>query len=748
MTSSPFSAGSLCPRILTACLLVLLLRSPSPAGADEVQKPELETIEDEIVVTSTTASGLGLKSVSATGSRLGLTLLETPASVDLIDAETMQARGHSSITAAVETLAGVLSGDSPAAPSSFSLRGFSVNQITFLRDGLWIGPTSMVMRPQNTFNLERIELLRGAASALYGQGSVGGVINAVTKKASPTDQRPVDLTATYGRFGTIELGVGTGGELAAKSWYRLDASHTRSDGYVERMDPRATNLSGSLLFSPRENLEVRFSVDYLDDQLANYWGTPLTPKTFTGANEQRGVLRTTSGDTLDRRILRTNYNVSDAVGESDQIFFRSDIRWQGSRFGFESSLYHFGANREWANAEGLAFNPETEEIDRTNGFFFLLHDQKLLGNRSVVSHHGQIGGRDNRWVIGFDVSSLDFERKRGFRFSAQPGDSVSFLDPEVGVYGPRELRGTSPTQIDTRALFVEDRLAVTDSFSLLASVRGEWLDLQRENYGRTGNFEAGSSFSRDFRHLNWKVGAVYQASAALSIFGQYSNATDPVNANLFLVNASENFDLTQAEQWEVGVKGLWLGGRAETSLALFDLSRDDVVEQIGVDSAGVVGGRDARGLELAAAFSPSSRFRIGLNASYTDAEFRPSANFIRFAGNQPTNAPELIANLFLHFRDIAGLPVDAGFDLRHVGDRYGDNANTVTLEAYTLAGVFLGYRWGTTQLTARVKNLSGEVYAPWAEPYLLQQNDPSFRYANQILIGSPRSYELSLRTRF
>jgi iron complex outermembrane receptor protein len=613
---------------------------------------------------------------------------------------------------------------------------------------LWIGPTNMVMRPQNTFNLERIELLRGAASALYGQGSVGGVINAVTKKATRSDRRPVDLTATYGRFDTVELGAGSGGPLSEKSWYRLDAAHTRSDGYVERMDPRSTNATGSLLFGLREDLDLRVSVDYLDDQLANYWGTPLTPAAFTGANEARGVIRTLSGETLDRRVLRTNYNVTDGLAESDQLFLRADVRWQGRRTSFESTLYHFDAERAWANAEGFYFNQATTQIDRTNGFFFVLHDQDLLGSRSHVTHRSEIGGRDNRLAVGLEAYDLDFVRSRGFRFSEQPGDSVDFLDPKVGVYGPRELRGVSPTQIETRALFVEDLLQITDSFSLLASVRAEWLDLVRENFGRTGGFEAGSSFSRDFSEVSFKLGGVYRANDSVSIFGQYGNATDPVNSNLFLVNAGEDFDLTSAEQWELGVKGLWLGGRAEGSLTLYDLSRDDVLEQIGVDSASIVGGRDASGIELATAFSPSSRLRLGLNASYTKAEFRPSENFVRNAGNQPPNVPEIVANLFVQVNDIAGLPLDAGIDVRHVGDRFGDNANTVTLESYTLAGVFVGYRWGATQLTTRVTNLTDEIYSPWADVFYLQQTDPSFPYANQVLIGAPRSYELSVRARF
>ena len=120
-----------------------------------------ESIVEEIVVPGRAIDTLDLNSTSSTGSRLGLTIMETPASVELIDSSVMRARGYKSVADAVKSLPGVTSGESPAAPSTFSMRGFSRSSITVLRDGIWLGPANMVMRPQNTFNLDRIEVLRG-----------------------------------------------------------------------------------------------------------------------------------------------------------------------------------------------------------------------------------------------------------------------------------------------------------------------------------------------------------------------------------------------------------------------------------------------------------------------------------------------------------------------------------------------------------------------------------------------------------
>ena len=226
-----------------------------------------ESVVEEIVVPGRAIDTLDLNSTSSTGSRLGLTVMETPASVELIDSSVMRARGYKSVADAVKSLPGVTSGESPAAPSTFSMRGFSRSSITVLRDGIWLGPANMVMRPQNTFNLDRIEVLRGPGSALHGQGVVGGTVNSVIKRATDSEQ-PIEMLASYGRFGTYQFGAGGNTQLGDSTWLRVDVNQYGSDGYVDRMDPESTNITASLLWQATEDFDVEFQVDYLDDSLA------------------------------------------------------------------------------------------------------------------------------------------------------------------------------------------------------------------------------------------------------------------------------------------------------------------------------------------------------------------------------------------------------------------------------------------------------------------------------------------------
>lgn len=725
------------------------------AGVSQSILYAAEEIE-EIVVSGRSIDSLNLDAESSTGSRLGLSVLETPATIELIDSSVMRARGYQSVAQAVQSLPGVTSGESPAAPSTFSMRGFSRSQITVLRDGLWLGPANMVMRPQNTFNLDRIEVLRGPGSVLHGQGVVGGTVNSVIKRAEAGNSQPLELLASYGRFNTYQLGLSSSGSIGDSMWYRLDANEYGSDGFVDRMDPESRNITGSLLWQPTEDVDVELQVDYLDDSLADYWGTPLVPTT-AAISPLTDVVRTTTGETVDEQARFRNFNVADSIAESNQLLLRADVTWRISdSIELKNTIYQFDAERDWANAEGYVYCTsvvdvctQTDVIQRYYGYFFVTHDQDLLGNRLTLAIDNNINGMDNKLIAGLELSSLDFSRSRGFRrqIPLALGDAVDPINPIPGAYGPRELRGVSPTTIDTRAIFFEDALQATGKLSLVAALRYEELDLDRKNLNDSGVLE-GSSFGRDFDWVSWRLGAVYKFADSVAGYINYSDAKDPVNSNIFLVNGGENLDLTDAEQWEIGLKGSWSGGRTQATIAYFDIERDDVLERIGVDSAGSIGGRKSSGVEVSATFAPTNQWQIGANAAMTDAEFVPSTNFVNFAKNTPPNVAEVTANMWTSFSNVGGQPLEIGGSMQFVDDRFGDNANTVTLSSYSLLNLFAAWHESNYSITARVNNVTDEIYSPWSDVFYVQQTDPSFLYANQILLSSPRTYEIGLEYRF
>lgn len=387
-------------------------------------------------------------------------------------------------------------------------------------------------------------------------------------------------------------------------------------------------------------------------------------------------------------------------------------------------------------------------ISRYYGYFLLFHEQELFGNRLTLNVNGNIGDMENRAVFGAEFSELDFVRTRGFRRSVTPvpGDIVDRFNPTPGLYGPEELRGISPTSIKTRAIFAEDALFINDRLSFVAALRYEELDLNRVNLNAKG-VDEGSGFIRDFDWWSYRFGIVFDVSDSVALYGQYSNAKDPINSNIFLVSANQDFDLTDAEQMEVGLKSS-LGELGEITLAYFDITRDDILERFSLDSATNVGGRDSNGIEISASFKPTGQWQIGGNLAYVDTEFKRSANFDTFAGNTPPNVADVTGNLWTSLRDIAGTPFEIGGSIRHVGDRFANNANTIELKSYNLTDAYVAWNHDNYRITARVDNVTDEDFVEWSDPFYLGNTDPSFIYANQVLLGSPRTWSLILQAAF
>ena len=203
----------------------------SPEGPQEVEVPQVE-IRDQAIPPAGTGS-LHLEEASPSASRLGISIRGISASVEVVDHTLMQERGLRTISEAVQGATGLSVGDSPGNPTNFSMRGFTNNQLRLLYDGLMIGPASMTSRPRDTWNLDRIEILKGPASVLYGEGALGGAINFVTKRPLREDHVTTDALLSVGSYNTLRTAVGSGGPLGSdKLHYRVDLSYQNSDNYA------------------------------------------------------------------------------------------------------------------------------------------------------------------------------------------------------------------------------------------------------------------------------------------------------------------------------------------------------------------------------------------------------------------------------------------------------------------------------------------------------------------------------------
>lgn len=701
-----------------------------------------------VILPGDAAAGLlNGNAVASSSSRLGLTVRQTPATVEIIGQQQIQDQGLRTTSELAQGAVGVTSGDGPGDPAAFSMRGFTNSQINMLYNGIKIGPQNMTSRPMDTGNLERVEFLKGPASLMSGEGATGGAINFVTKQPTSGPVRN-DAYFSWDSLNSFRAKYGSGGSTLVDGLdYRFDISRSSLNGFIDDTDTKLFNVSGQLNYRISSDFKIWAAIEYKQDNSHPYWGTPLVPVAFSGANATSGIVSgsyvsnyngTNLGPvTVDRRTLNTNYNVFDNYLKANELWVRGGFEWNiANNLTLKSQTYGYDAQREWRNNEVSAFNATTNLVDRER--FFVAHDQKLIGNVTDLTWDANIAGLDNRLVTSIAASSLDFNRPGAANF---PGDSVSLIDPARGTYGLLTTQ-LQTAHIDNVSLSMEDRLKLTSNFSLIGGLRVEYIGLGRQSQFASGASRPGFPFSKSWNPVTGRLGYTWEAVPGLTFYSQYATAADVAANNIFLLGALQPLDLTTSRTYETGVKQLLWDNRAEWTLSLFDIQRKNVYAAQGGQTLNIAGRENSQGVELAVAVRPVDAWKVWGNVAYVDARYT-DYNFAggSFSGNTPPNVPRIVANAGTSYRFATTLPVELGMSVRHVGDRFNTDGNTVTLNAYTTADVFAFVdipksffpAVDQTRLAFRVRNITDKRYAIWGDPF----------YPDQILLGAPRTYEVS-----
>ncbi len=685
--------------------------------------------------------------VAESASRLGLSVREVPATVEVVSRQTMQEQGYRTVSDVAQGAVGVTSGDNPAEPSAFSMRGFTNSQINVLYNGIKIGPQNMTSRIMDTANLESVEFLKGPASLMSGEGASGGAINFVTRQPH-TGPIQNDAEFSYDSLSSFRSHYGSGGSTNVQGLdYRFDISRSSLNGFVDDTNTKTLDVSGQLNYRISDSLKIWGAIEYKEDKEKAYWGVPLVSTAFSGVHATTGIV---SGNyvsnyngshlgpvTIDDRTFNTNYNVLDNNNKAKELWVRGGFELRlAPDLTLRSQVYGYGAEREWFNNEVEAFNANLNQVDRER--FYVAHRQKLAGNITDLTWDTNIAGLDNRLVTTFAASDLDFVRPGAANF---PHDLVSLVDPIRGYYGLLTTQQQT-AGIDNESLSFEDRLKITQTFALVGGLRTEHIGLDRNSTDVTGAEKAAFPFSKSWAPVTGRFGYTWEAIPGMTFFSQYATGADVSANSIFLLGATQPLDLTTSRTYETGVKHLFWGNRAEWSFSAYDIVRKNVYAAAGGMQLNIAGKEEAKGVELAAAVRLTDAWRMWGNVAYVDARYA-DYDFIggSFSGNTPPNVPRVVANAGTSYRFGTAWPVELGLVGRHVGDRYNTDANTVTLNAYTVADVYAFVdipksvfdAVDQTRLTFRVRNITDKRYAIWGDPF----------YPDQVLLGAPRTYEIS-----
>lgn len=714
--------------------LVLLLGSSPLAWAAGTP---LDLPTSTISATREQPSGVSLDQPIKTGSRLGLSARETPASVSVADRALIEARGAKDTQDVINGMTGVNASANPGYGGFVSYRGFTAGQITQLYNGIGMSYSS-ANRPVDAWIYDRVELLGGPSTFLYGAGAVGGSINYITKLASREEQA-VEGRVRYGSYDSSELSLGVNQALSSgpdpKHFARLDVSRTAGNGYMDRNERESTSTAFSILSDLTPNLSHTLALEYQEDKEDSpYWGSPLL-------NPVGGTMKIDE----DRRF--ENYNVADGRYEQRVQWVRSIIDYQiSASTSLQNTLYHYDAQRDYRNLENYRYNADNSQV-RRSATLLQRHAQRVTGNRFELRHDNQLFGLFSQWSAGLDYSVNQQKLHPNGQFNSSPYDNIdpdhfdpgSFYDiPGVNV----GLQKQRKHEVTTLAGFLENRLELTERLSLLTGLRYDHLHMEVTNYGAVTPTSP-AFFERTWEPLTGRVGLVYELTPAANVYVQYSTAADPPAGSLASATYSQVglYDLTTGEQWEVGSKFDFLDGRGSATLALYQIVRRDftVKDSSNPNLTVQAGQQTSRGIELAGKLQVTPKLLAEANYAYVDAQYDEfneavGGQSVSREGNTPTNVPENVANFWLTY-DIA--PAwQAGVDARYVDAVFADNANSLQAPSYTLYGAFARYRVDEhSTLTARVRNLTDEVYARQA-------------YGTLYYMGAPRTFELALDTRF
>src|SRR5690606_14668569 len=336
---------------------------------------------------SISASAPTLEQPAATGSFLSLTPLQTPASLDIITNEQLRERGDVSVMDAITQAPGISAFRHPGnGGSSLSSRGFTdSNSVAILYDGIrqygGLGQTFVY----DPWSVERIEVLRGPASVLVGEGAIGGVVNVIPKKPS---RGPVqnEVQAAGGTHDTQRLAFGSGGALDDRWSYRVDASGNHSNAGMSLGDSQNAAITAALRLDVSPMLNFTLTHAYAWQEPTRYFGTPLI-----------------DGE-IDYSLRHENYNVADS-----KILYRDrrtelQAEWSPTAATtVRGRVYYLGSDRDYRNVENYTWQPGSGLIARS-AYTAIQHDQSQVGARADAVHTGKLAGLLNQAAIGAEIN--------------------------------------------------------------------------------------------------------------------------------------------------------------------------------------------------------------------------------------------------------------------------------------------------------------------------------------------------------
>lgn len=734
---------------------VCALAIADAARADTPQPPAPDPTTDEVLVLGQRHTP-PLDRTSTTASRLGLSLKETPATVEVLTQDDMQVRGLRTSREAFNSVVGAIAGNVPGNPAVVTMRGFSGGAVSILQDGIRITTSTIATRDTNTWTYDRVEVIKGPASVLYGEGALAGTINKVTRKPL-LDGDHGEAQVSYASFNTLSLSGDLNVKVTDDLAVRADASRLTSDSLydVDHNRTRSNTLTASALYKPRQDLSVLLAVDHNSDLYdGTYQGSPLVPSAL--ARDASDAVTSTSGMVLDKAMRHRNYNPDGAYSGANETTVRSHADYDaGGGWSLTNDLMWYTAHRSFVLAGDQNYTAPTAawpDGSIARSVQRIYHDQDFWVERLALANQGEIAGRRNRFAVGGEYNETSFLNPR----QQSAVGAVPNVDPYAPVVGSfptaasvyKSTNVIYDSTLSTSAAFAEDALNITPSWLLIAGGRYDHIALDRTVTDLNKN-GAVTHASPVFDPLSWRVGSTYDLLPNLTLYSQYTTAAVPVSSMLVQSIANTAFKLTTGRSVEAGVKASAFDRRATLTGAVYRITQSNILTRDPNNpTQSVQGGQqEGKGYEITLDAAVTQALRLTAGYAYTDARYTRLSELVggvRISrdGNHPINTPANTINLSaLYTIDDLGStvgPVTLGAFGRYAGGFYTDTANTIFVRGHWTLDASISYAvTPAASVSLRGRNLTDAFYGEY-----------SGYNANNIYIGAPRSVEATLDMKF
>ncbi|MBI3637645.1 MAG: TonB-dependent siderophore receptor [Candidatus Rokubacteria bacterium] len=623
---------------------------------------------------------------ASTGTKTDTPLLDVPATIQVVPKEVFVEQGQHTLDAVTRNVSSVNLAAQSAYGffNNFLIRGLSQQ---FLRDGLVDGP-AINGYVRTLSDVERVEILKGPGSALYGSGQPGGTVNLISKMPTATPYYAV--YGSGGSFGTYGFGTDFGGPLLSDILgYRFNTADYHTDGFrgvgatIREVLPL---LQWKL--DPENTLTVK--LDYRDvEAVADTVGIPFRGRTIIGVPLDT-KLYTPFADT-EQSIYRLALRLESRLGEN--LLLRNEF----AVLHRDLDLLRNAANPAFA-ANGITLTGRNLRDQTDHATDWVYHIEPVWTVPTGPLIHTLLGG--------FEYQLHLLDTRRSTAALANIPDAFHPVIPEQSRAGLVFVRNFDRhSEGADYALYAQDQMTLTEQWKVRAGVRADRFD--SEDFDRVNRPRR----SRTDDELSWNAGVVYQPVKIASFYAGvarsfFSNITSEAVQGAALVPE-------RGTQYEIGAKSLWLDGRVSLNAALFHTTRENFLVAVGPDQI-PIGEQKTQGFELDLASEPVPGLKLYANYAYQDSELvrlsptDPSQG----KGHQAVGVPLHAAGVWTTYELQSGV-------LRGLGGGGGvvfkdgvvvDTLNTQRLPPFAVLGLVGFYHTTHVDYQVNVNNVADTTY--------------------------------------